>query len=48
MNYDQNSIIDTFPESKTTLSYWGVADEYAFKLAEKLLQESNQHFLLIF
>ena len=40
--YDQNSIIDTFPESKATLSYWGVADEYAFKLAEKLLQESNQ------
>lgn len=40
--YDQNSIIDTFPESKTTLSYWGIADEYAFKLAEKLLQESNQ------
>ncbi|OOF47911.1 hypothetical protein BKK52_07535 [Rodentibacter trehalosifermentans] len=39
--YDQNSIIDAFPEAKETLSYWGIADEYAFKLAEKLLIESD-------
>lgn len=39
--YDQNSIIDYFPEAKETLSYWGIADEYAFKLAEKLLVESD-------
>lgn len=39
--YDQNSLIDYFPEAKKTLSYWGVADEYAFLLAEKLLLESD-------
>ncbi|OBW92452.1 sulfatase [Gallibacterium genomosp. 3] len=40
--YDQNTIIDNFPEAKDSLSYWGVADEYAFKLAEKLLTQSTQ------
>lgn len=40
--YDQNSIIDRFPAAKSSLSYWGVADEYAFKLAEQLLQQSEQ------
>ncbi|MFC0309222.1 LTA synthase family protein [Gallibacterium trehalosifermentans] len=40
--YDQNTIIDNFPEAKESLSYWGVADEYAFKLAEKLLQQATQ------
>ncbi len=37
--YDQNDLIDTFADAKQTLSYWGVADEYSFKLAEKLLEE---------
>ena len=32
--YDQNDLIDRYPEARKTLSYWGVADEYAFKLAE--------------
>ena len=45
--YDQNSIIDIFPAAKETLSYWGIADEYAFLLAEKLLQESNDQPLFI-
>ncbi|TCP14019.1 phosphoglycerol transferase MdoB-like AlkP superfamily enzyme [Bisgaardia hudsonensis] len=40
--YDQNNIIDIYPESQNTLSYWGVADEYSFKLAKKLLDESKQ------
>lgn len=39
--YDQNSIIDIFPEAKKTISYWGIADEFAFSLAEKLLNETN-------
>lgn len=40
--YDQNDLIDTFSEAKQTLSYWGVADEYAFKLAQKLLEERDE------
>lgn len=39
--YDQNDLIDRYPEAKKTLSYWGIADEYAFKLAEDLLLEST-------
>lgn len=42
MMYDQNSMVEYFPEAKKSLSYWGVADEYAFKMAEKLLQESQE------
>lgn len=44
--YDQNNIMDIFPEAKSSLSYWGIADEYSFKLAEKLLKES-EHPLFI-
>lgn len=40
--YDQNSMIEQFPEAKQSLSYWGIADEYAFKMAEKLLKESQE------
>ncbi len=40
--YDQNTLMDTFPEAKDTLSYWGVADEFAFKFAEKCLKEAKQ------
>ena len=40
--YDQNDIIEAFPEAKSTVSYWGIADEYAFALAEKLLSESSE------
>ncbi|WP_243647867.1 LTA synthase family protein [Cricetibacter osteomyelitidis] len=39
--YDQNNIFDIYPEAKETLSYWGVADEFVFKLAEKLLKETD-------
>lgn len=40
--YDQNSMMEYFPEAKKSLSYWGIADEYAFRMAEKLLQESKE------
>ncbi|PVX39767.1 phosphoglycerol transferase MdoB-like AlkP superfamily enzyme [Pasteurella langaaensis DSM 22999] len=40
--YDQNDIIEAFPAAKATLSYWGIADEYAFALAQKLLSESTE------
>ncbi len=40
--YDQNNMMEIFPEAKASLSYWGVADEYAFALAQKLLEESKE------
>ncbi|MDD0824272.1 sulfatase-like hydrolase/transferase [Mannheimia sp. AT1] len=40
--YDQNTLIDRYPEAKNTLSYWGVADEFAFKLANELLENANE------
>ncbi|MGQ9445861.1 LTA synthase family protein [[Pasteurella] aerogenes] len=40
--YDQNDIMDSYPEAKNTLSYWGVADEYSFALAKDLLEKSTQ------
>ncbi|WP_439259530.1 LTA synthase family protein [Lonepinella sp. BR2930] len=40
--YDQNHIIDVFPEARKTLSYWGIADEFAFALAEKCLLENDE------
>lgn len=40
--YDQNDLIDRYPEAKNTLSYWGIADEFAFKLAQELLDTSNE------
>lgn len=40
--YDQNNLIDKYPQAKETLSYWGVADEFAFKLAEELLETARE------
>ncbi|WGE54513.1 LTA synthase family protein [Actinobacillus equuli subsp. equuli] len=40
--YDQNDLMDRYPESKKTFSYWGIADEFAFKLAEELLANANE------
>lgn len=40
--YDQNDIIEHFAQARQSLSYWGVADEYAFLMAEKLLKETEQ------
>ncbi|AWX16296.1 sulfatase [Mergibacter septicus] len=39
--YDQTTILDLFPEAKEKMTYWGVADEFCFLLAEKLLKEST-------
>ncbi|MDP8033722.1 LTA synthase family protein [Pasteurella atlantica] len=44
--YDQNDLMDTFANARETLSYWGIADEYAFKLAEKLLDESDESLFI--
>lgn len=46
--YDQNDIIEAFPEAKSSLSYWGVADEYALALAEKLLAEAKEPLFVNF
>lgn len=46
--YDQNDIIEAFPEAKSSLSYWGIADEYALALAEKLLAEAQEPLFINF
>ncbi|MBW7982663.1 LTA synthase family protein [Enterobacillus tribolii] len=40
--YDQSSLMALYPESAPQLTDWGVPDEFAFRLAEKLLAESKQ------
>ncbi|WP_271272759.1 LTA synthase family protein [Aliamphritea hakodatensis] len=40
--YDQNFLMKEYPQAKGQLTAWGVPDEYAFKLAKKLLDESEQ------
>ena len=40
--YDQNFLMKEYPQAKSQLTAWGVPDEYAFKLAKKLLDESEQ------
>ncbi|WP_315708660.1 LTA synthase family protein [Brenneria uluponensis] len=40
--YDQSSLMETYPESAKSLTDWGVPDEYAFRMAEKLLSEAKQ------
>ena len=39
--YDENSIMKAFPEAKDSMGEWGVADEYLFKFARKVLEESS-------
>lgn len=39
--YDQNSLIDEFPGSERYLTDWGLPDEYAYLLAEKLLNNTD-------
>ncbi len=39
---DENSIMDAFPASKQYAAAWGLPDEYAFKLAKKLLDEAKE------
>ncbi|WP_084781495.1 LTA synthase family protein [Salinivibrio sp. DV] len=40
--YDENTIIDTFPEAKKSAGTWGVADEYTFKLAQEILEKASK------
>ena len=40
--YDQNTLMEMYPESAAELGAWGVPDDYAFRLAEKLLNESKE------
>ncbi|MGY3927970.1 LTA synthase family protein [Aeromonas simiae] len=40
--YDQNSLMERYPESAAELTDWGVPDEYAYRLAEELLAEATQ------
>lgn len=40
--YDQNTLLDYYPEAEQHMTDWGLPDEYAYRLAEKLLAESEQ------
>lgn len=40
--YDENSIMDEYPEAKDSKGEWGVADEYLFKFTKKVLKESSK------
>ena len=40
--YDQNALMEMYPESLKEMTDWGVPDEYAYQLAEKLLKEAKQ------
>lgn len=40
--YDQNTLMEMYPESAKELTDWGLPDEYAYRLAEQLLEEAKQ------
>ncbi|MEM0672740.1 LTA synthase family protein [Dickeya oryzae] len=40
--YDQSSLMERYPESRAMLTDWGVPDEFAFRLAQRLLTEAHQ------
>ncbi|MFI8621319.1 LTA synthase family protein [Marinomonas sp. NPDC078689] len=40
--YDQNTLMKMYPESANEITDWGVPDDYAYRLAEKLLKESKE------
>jgi phosphoglycerol transferase MdoB-like AlkP superfamily enzyme len=40
--YDENELIALYPEAERDRTAWGVPDEYAYRLAEKLLRESDR------
>ncbi|KHT52337.1 LTA synthase family protein [Vibrio sinaloensis] len=44
--YDENSIKAAFPEAKEHADTWGVADEFTFKFARKLLDEAKKPTLI--
>lgn len=44
--YDENDIVEAFPESEAYVGDWGVADGYTFKFANKLLEEAEKPTLI--
>ncbi|MGL5934033.1 MAG: LTA synthase family protein [Cetobacterium sp.] len=40
--YDQNSLLDRYPEAQQELTAWGVPDEYAYRLAQDLLAKADK------
>lgn len=40
--YDQNDLLRLYPEAQREITAWGVPDEYAYRLAAKLLEEAGQ------
>lgn len=40
--YDQNALLEMYPESAKEMTDWGLPDEYAYRLAEALLKEAKQ------
>ncbi|MBO7913645.1 LTA synthase family protein [Vibrio splendidus] len=45
--YSEEDIYEAFPESVEYASTWGAADEFTFKLAEKLLKENTQPVMVM-
>ncbi|MGL5990847.1 MAG: LTA synthase family protein [Plesiomonas sp.] len=45
--YDQNTLMKMYPEAEKEITAWGVPDEYAYKLATKLLNENKENPLFI-
>lgn len=45
--YFQNSLIDLFKPAETEVNDWGMPDEYAFMMAEKLLAEAREPLFII-
>ncbi|RYU40931.1 LTA synthase family protein [Aliivibrio finisterrensis] len=43
---DENAILKAFPEAEAFRGEWGLSDEYAFKLAEKELNEATQPLMI--
>ena len=44
--YDENSIIEAFPKAEKHYGTWGVPDEFTFKFARKLLDESDSPMMI--
>lgn len=44
--YDENSIIKAFPDAQKESDTWGVPDEFTFKFAHKLLEESDKPMMI--
>ncbi|MCB5161744.1 LTA synthase family protein [Marinomonas algarum] len=44
--YDQNTLMTLYPESVAELGAWGVPDDYAYRLAEEILEKSQEPTLI--